>query len=619
MHGPTRFGDYLLLKKLSEDPLGETYRAGKIDGQALGEIVLLRIFSIPGIDPVPLVEAMREFRSSQGQIEGPGLTYALDSGEIGGVAYAVYEYSVGWDLATLLSTVNAGFSSLPTDHAVLIAERIAKGLAVLHQGDPERVRPFHGLLVPQTVLLSGEGELRLTGFEAAPRLAEMAQQGKLDGAVRPYLSPEVLAGKSPSSEDDVYSLGAILWELLTGKPLPADAGTNLAATLAAATLVDSGEALPEGLAELLQRSLAATRARTPRVDLWYQQLSEWMSREELRTTHFDLAFYIHEQFRKQIRNAEEDIAKEREIEVSPQPPQEVVRAPVSPEPSSAALAVAVQAPPRQSKRGLFIAVAAVVLVVLGAVVYVVTRPSGDADPAASEAAASASATTPEEALPPPEAPAPETAATSGVAPAMSELERLINERAKAVGDQLAAEYDEQIQSLREGLREAEAIEQEAIRNAEAALAAEPPAAAEEALQDDAGAASAAAASEAAEAAPQEVAGPEEDPPAAPAAAEPEPAARKPVIVPPRLLSNPAPIYPSEARALDREGTVLVLVKVLVSEEGQVLDVDPLLDKPVGHGFDQAALNAARKAIFQPATSDGASIEMWTTLTIQFKR
>ena len=51
MNQPTRFGDYLLLKKLSEDPLGETYRAGKNQDGTVGEIVLLRIFSIPGIDP----------------------------------------------------------------------------------------------------------------------------------------------------------------------------------------------------------------------------------------------------------------------------------------------------------------------------------------------------------------------------------------------------------------------------------------------------------------------------------------------------------------------------------------------------------------------------------------
>ncbi|MCP4662910.1 MAG: TonB family protein [bacterium] len=615
MQGPTRFGDYLLLKKLSEDPLGETYRAGRIDGRALGEIVLLRIFSIPGIDPVPLVEAMREFGSSQGRIEGPGLTYALDSGEIGGVAYSVYEYSVGWDLATLLSTVNSGYSSLPTDHAVLIAERIAKGLAVLHQGDPELVRPFHGFLAPQTVLLSGEGELRLTGFEAAPRLVEMVRQGNLNGAIRPYLSPEVLAGKSPSSEDDVYSLGAILWELLTGKRLPADAGTNLAATLATATLVDSGEVLPEGLAELLQKSLAAERARTPRGDHWYQQLSEWMSREELKTTHFDLAFFIHEQFRKQIRSADEDIAREREIEVSPQPTQEAVRSPASPEPSSASLAVAAGAPPRQSKRGVLIAVAAVVLVTLGAVAFVVTRLSETAEPASSEAAVTAS--TREEAQPSPEEPPPETAPSSSIATAMSELERLIDERAKAAGDQLAAEYDEQIQSIEEQIREAEAIEQEAIRNAAETLAAQPPAAAEEAAQDDAGAASAATTSEPAESDPQQAARAEAAPPATATAAEP--AAGKPVIVPPRLLSNPSPVYPSEARALERAGTVLALVKVLVNEQGQVLDVDPLLDKPLGYGFDQAALNAARKALFQPATSDGAPIKMWTTLTVQFKR
>ncbi len=87
------------------------------------------------------------------------------------------------------------------------------------------------------------------------------------------------------------------------------------------------------------------------------------------------------------------------------------------------------------------------------------------------------------------------------------------------------------------------------------------------------------------------------------------------VVPPRLISRLAVRYPQAARHLKQAAQVDI--KVLVDEQGRVLDT-ALVGSKAGFGFDEAALEAARRAVFQPATKDGVRVKMWTTLRVNFK-
>lgn len=659
MNGTTRFGDFLLLKKLSEDPLGETYRAGRVEGNSVGEILFLRTFNIPGARTAELAEALHEFESSQ-RVLAPGLTYPVGGGEVGGVAYVVYEYSTGWDLLKVLAAAKASFSELDRDHALLVVERIAKGLTVLHQTDAPGARPCHGFLVPHNVRMTGEGEIELIGLEIGPYLARLAAAGGM-GEDRAYLSPQVLFGAAPTAGDDVYSLGAILWRLLLGQAPPAGAAAQDAALAGART--SDNQPLPAGISELLRGSLAEPGARPPHASLWHRQLTDWMASQEIRTTHFDLAFFIHELFRRQIQAEKDEIAQEKQLDLSPKEPEpegemsDVILRPdlsgMVQRPGVAAPAVlapaaapasdtAVRPPPRRSKVPLMAALAAAVVLAVVAGGWLLLRGNMAPEPP-----------------PPVQAPPPLPPPPSELQLAQDELERLVRERTQAVGDQIAAEYDEHIRSLREQLEEARAAEAEALRNATQTaakppsppppaspppLAAPPPPVAEPEVKEAADPASppnaAAVKPPPSEPAvtlppPSEPAGPEPadvaaavtssppppppalPPPSPPPAAAPPPKALAPTITPPQRISMPKPVYPARARQYRKEATVIV--KVLVGADGKVLDAQPVIEKADPYGFYDSATDAARQAKFQPARSDGMPIRMWTTVVISFKQ
>ena len=88
------------------------------------------------------------------------------------------------------------------------------------------------------------------------------------------------------------------------------------------------------------------------------------------------------------------------------------------------------------------------------------------------------------------------------------------------------------------------------------------------------------------------------------------------VAPPQLVSFPKPEYPPMARNLRVEG--IVVVAVLVDENGQVQDarVEESVRQKVG--LNEAALKSARAARYKPATKDGVKVKMWTRLRVPFK-
>jgi TonB family protein len=89
----------------------------------------------------------------------------------------------------------------------------------------------------------------------------------------------------------------------------------------------------------------------------------------------------------------------------------------------------------------------------------------------------------------------------------------------------------------------------------------------------------------------------------------------PGIVPPQRQSELRAVYPRAAERLRRSATVDV--RVLVDETGKVLQAERV-GPTVGFGFDDAAIDAARRVKFQPATKDGIRVKMWTTLRVAFR-
>ncbi len=311
MNTRDQFGNYLLLKKLSEDALGETFRAGKLGKQGVERVILLRVFNGQGLDGEKLAQRIQSRAPLQQALKSPNLGLGLDLGQVRGVPYVAYDYISGKTLAQLLEQAAKKHSPIPLDHALLMTERIALGLAVAYEtriGD-ERVQ--HGFLTPHLVIVSNEGELRLLGFEASSGLREAANHPLIKQSAGRYLAPEVLAGAAPAKSDDVYSLGAILFELLTGRALPVSTAGGQAALVDQAVIAADGGNLHPELANLLKRSLVAREQRIGDAVTWHKTLAKMMFEGQYNPTTFNLAFFMHNLFREEIERETQELELEK--------------------------------------------------------------------------------------------------------------------------------------------------------------------------------------------------------------------------------------------------------------------------------------------------------------------
>jgi serine/threonine-protein kinase len=133
----------------------------------------------------------------------------IDRGEYEGSPYIVFEYIAGENLKQLVNRDGP----LPVERALQVAIEVAKGLAFAHQ------QGFvHRDVKPQNVLLNGKGEAKVTDFGIARALEANegeTQTGTVLGTCD-YISPEQAQGRRVDEHTDVYSLGIVLYELLTG-------------------------------------------------------------------------------------------------------------------------------------------------------------------------------------------------------------------------------------------------------------------------------------------------------------------------------------------------------------------------------------------------------------------
>src|SRR5205085_2161155 len=142
------------------------------------------------------------------QVAHQHIVTVIDYGEDAGRPYIVFEYVDGENLKQRIRRLGR----LPVTEAVAYAIEIARALAVAHER-----HIVHRDVKPQNVLIDEEGAAKVTDFGIARSLDEegLTAEGRVLGTTD-YVSPEQALGHPVTGQSDIYSLGVVLWEMLTG-------------------------------------------------------------------------------------------------------------------------------------------------------------------------------------------------------------------------------------------------------------------------------------------------------------------------------------------------------------------------------------------------------------------
>jgi serine/threonine protein kinase len=209
-----RLGRYHLAEPLGGGPTGEVYRA-KVYGVAGFE----REFAIkrfhPGFVSHPDIAAkLAAAARNYGGLEHPRIARLHEFGVAGGETFTATELVQGVDTARLVSMLPTIDQSLPLGAAVALVSQAARAVGYAHGRGL-----FHLGLCPTNVLVTPDGDVKITDFGFLPtRLPDRPGDDHTLRARMPYLAPEQLVGEPTGAATDVYQLGVIAYEVLTGRP-----------------------------------------------------------------------------------------------------------------------------------------------------------------------------------------------------------------------------------------------------------------------------------------------------------------------------------------------------------------------------------------------------------------
>lgn len=184
--------------------MGEVYRAEDL---RLGQVVAIKFLpEALSNDAAALARFHSEVRIAR-QVSHVNVCRVFDIGEINGISFLTMEYVDGEDLASVVRRIGR----LSSDKASEIMRQMCAGLAAAHDRGV-----IHRDLKPANVMLDSAGKIRITDFGLAG-LAVSMQGAEIRAGTPAYMAPEQLAGLEVTPRSDIYSLGLIFYEILTGK------------------------------------------------------------------------------------------------------------------------------------------------------------------------------------------------------------------------------------------------------------------------------------------------------------------------------------------------------------------------------------------------------------------
>jgi len=194
---------YALESKVGEGGMAITYRARDL---LLNRIVAVKLMREQFTADPQFVERFRREAQSAARLAHENIAGVYDTGRCNGSYYIVMEFVEGTDLKQRLRREGP----LPVLTALEISRQIAAALDAAHRGGL-----VHRDIKPHNVLMNQEGKVKVTDFGIAKLASESEDTGVIIGSVH-YISPEQARGEATTPSSDIYSLGAVMFEMLTG-------------------------------------------------------------------------------------------------------------------------------------------------------------------------------------------------------------------------------------------------------------------------------------------------------------------------------------------------------------------------------------------------------------------
>ena len=215
------FGNYYLLEKIAVGGMAELFKARQRGVHDFEKIVAIKRILPHFSDNDEFVRMFIDEAKLAAQLTHPNIAQIFDLGKASGFYYIAMEFVDGRDLRTLLRKVREYKLPVPEALAAAVVMKVANALDYAHRErgiNDRELKLVHRDISPQNILISYDGAVKLVDFGIAKAATKNTNTmaGALKGKLL-YMSPEQALGQHLDGRSDIYSLGLVLFELLTGE------------------------------------------------------------------------------------------------------------------------------------------------------------------------------------------------------------------------------------------------------------------------------------------------------------------------------------------------------------------------------------------------------------------
>lgn len=281
-----------IIRRLGQGGMAEVFLSKQVGVKGFEKFVVMKKILPQFAQNPEFVDMLFAEARANARLTHPNVVQTFDVGVSDGVAYILMEYVRGPDLKKLVVELRRKGLALPLEHALRIVAEVAAGLHYAHSyvdpaGTPHPV--VHRDVSPHNVLISLDGAIKLSDFGIAKVAGEdNTQAGVLKGKIS-YISPEAASGRPLDARNDVFALGVVLFELLTGQ-LPFrrdhDAATLNAIVREPAPVPSQLKPnIPQDVSDLILRALVKDPARrTPSAAAMREEIEAVMAHHRLNSS-----------------------------------------------------------------------------------------------------------------------------------------------------------------------------------------------------------------------------------------------------------------------------------------------------------------------------------------------
>jgi serine/threonine-protein kinase len=221
--GATKFGKYTLMHRIAVGGMAEIFTARQEGMQGFSKKIVIKRIRPHLSSQEGFVKMFLNEARLVAQLTHSNIVHIYDLGKIGKCYFLAMEYVHGRDMRAVLAKSEKVQIPFPMEYSLKVAGAVCEGLYYAHRSADEEGAPLnivHRDVTPENVMVSFDGEVKILDFgiaKAANVIGE-TRTGEIKGKLA-YMSPEQITGKAVDHRSDLFSLGVMLYEWITGHKL----------------------------------------------------------------------------------------------------------------------------------------------------------------------------------------------------------------------------------------------------------------------------------------------------------------------------------------------------------------------------------------------------------------